>query len=187
MKVSVNPDSLFNNIRDQKYPPIEQWDPPFCGDIDICIHRDGSWSYNNSPFTRTSLVKLFARVLKREGNDYFLLTPVEKVKIKVEAEPFITVAVEQNTAGPMTLAFRTSLDETVIADKEHPITVINDSNGRPYPTIHIRNNLHALISRSDFYQLVELASSETDTSSEIAGASVCTIESSGCKFILGKY
>jgi len=182
MKDNINPNSLFSNITDKKFPPIEQWDPPFCGEIDICIHRDGHWSYNGSAFTRLPLVKLFASVLKREEDNYFLLTPVEKVQIKVETEAFITIALEQKKATPSTIAFKTNLDEIVIADAKHPIKVITDSSGQPYPTILIRDNLYALISRSDFYQLVDLALSE-----EVNGKMICSIESSGCKFILGDY
>jgi len=184
MNHNINPDSLFNNISDDAYPNMDSWDPPYCGEIDICIHRDGSWSYNNSPFTRMPLVKMFSRILKREGNDYFLMTPVEKVKIKVEAEAFITVAVEQLDADPAALAFRTNLDEIVIADKNHFISVIDDDKNAPYPTIHIRNNLHALICRSDFYQLVEWANYEAEIDQ---AKTICSIESSGCKFTLGRF
>jgi hypothetical protein len=80
---SINPDSLFNNLSEHKLAPIENWNPVYCGEIDICIHRNGSWSYNGSIINRIALVKLFARVIKRESNDYFLVTPVEKVKNKV--------------------------------------------------------------------------------------------------------
>ena len=135
-------------------------------------------------------MKLFSKILKRENDEYFLVTPVEKVIIKVESEPFITKTIEQKN-NPKALAFITNLDEIVIADADHPIKVIEDEKGQPYPTIHIRNNLHALISRSDFYQLVDMSISETSPDSAPLNGknktSICSIESNGCKFILGRY
>ena len=187
MKNALNPDGLLNNITDKNLPPVEDWNPPYCGEMDICIHRDGSWSYHGSPFTRLSLVKLFAKILKREGDDYFLVTPVEKVKIQVDAEPFITVAIEKPSSQPATLVFQTNVGDLIIANKDHPISVTEDSKGQPYPTLHVRNNLHALISRSDFYQLVEMASTEQVNSTAKTGNNVCSIESGGCTFILGRY
>ena len=74
--MNINPTSLFNNLTEQKLPPVESWDPPFCGDINICIHKDGQWSFEGSVFSRIALVKLFAKVLKKEGGEYFLVTPV---------------------------------------------------------------------------------------------------------------
>ncbi len=188
MKYDINPDSLFKHISDNKLPPVDSWDPTFCGKIAIHIDRNGQWNYNNSPFTRTPLVKLFAKVLKREQDDYFLVTPVEKVQITVALEPFITVSMEKKNSGHPEIAFKTNLDEIVIAGKEHPIKVIIDDNGQPYPTILIRNNLHALISRSDFYDLVELATSETIADSKSDSVTtVCSIESNGTTFVLGEY
>lgn len=179
---TINPNSLFQNLNQQGFPPVDLWDPPYCGEIDICIHKNGSWSYQGSEFKRQRLVKLFSKVLKREGDDYFLVTPVEKVKIQVEAEPFITTRVEQSFNKEPAIAFNTNLDETVLAGPEHLITVIENANKEPYPTIHIRNNLHALISRSDFYQLVEWS----DTI-EHNGKTICTVHSLGKDFVLGKY
>ena len=185
MKDIINPESLFSSITQDKLPPIETWDPPYCGEIDICIHADSRWSYNGSIINRISLVKLFARVLKREDDDYFLVTPIEKVKIQVETEPFITIALEQQMSKPVSLAFKTNLGQVVIAGKDHPIKV-KDVAGTPYPTVHVRNNLHALISRSDFYQLVELASTES-TRCDGRQRKTCYVVSGGCKFILGDY
>lgn len=182
MNNNINPDGLFQNIKDINFPPVEMWNPPYCGKIDICIHKDGHWSYNNTDFARPSLVKMFSRVLKRENNNYYLVTPVEKVQITVEAEPFLTVDVEQKKGKSTTFVFKTNFDEIVVAGKNHPIKVVTDQQGQPYPTILIRNNLHALISRSDFYKLVDLASTEYKNHN-----SVCYIESAGCKFILGEY
>ena len=182
----IDPTSLFNNLTEQKLPPIESWDPPFCGDINICISRDGQWSYEGSAFTRLSLVKLFAKVLKKEGSEYYLVTPVEKVRITVEAEPFITKSLELNNTPRSEIAFMTTLDDIVIADKEHPIQVI-EKDGFPYPTILIRNNLHALISRSDFYQLVELSTSVPISNNGKTLFSNCIVKSRGCSFSLGQY
>ncbi|MFT5452162.1 MAG: hypothetical protein ACI9N9_001650 [Enterobacterales bacterium] len=184
--MNIDPTSLFNNLTDQKLPPIESWDPPFCGDINISINRDGQWSYEGSVFTRLPLVKLFAKVLKKEGNDYYLVTPVEKVRITVEAEPFITKNLELNNTDNPEIAFMTTLDDIVIADKEHPIKVI-EKNGFPYPTILIRNNLHALISRSDFYQLVEISTSVPTSNDGNSALSNCIVKSRGCSFSLGQY
>ncbi|MFT5520179.1 MAG: hypothetical protein ACI9IA_000769 [Enterobacterales bacterium] len=184
--MNIDPRSLFSNLTEQKLPPIESWDPPFCGDINICINKDGQWSYEGSVFTRLPLVKLFAKVLKKEGNDYFLVTPVEKVRITVEAEPFITKSLELKNSRIPEIAFMTTLDDIVIADKEHPIQVI-EKNGFPYPTILIRNNLHALISRSDFYQLVEISTSEPILNNGNSLFSNCIVKSRDCSFSLGQY
>lgn len=184
--MNIDPTSLFNNLNEQKLPPIESWDPPFCGDINISIGRDGQWSYEGSVITRVPLVKLFAKVLKREGNEYFLVTPVEKVRIAVVAEPFITKSLELNNTPKPEIAFMTTLDDIVIADKEHPIQVI-EKDGFPYPTILIRNNLHALISRSDFYQLVEISTSVETCNNGNPLISNCIVKSRDCSFSLGQY
>ncbi|MCP3674711.1 MAG: DUF1285 domain-containing protein [Gammaproteobacteria bacterium] len=181
MKDSINPNSLFLNINDPS-APVDDWDPPYCGEIDICIHRDGRWSYNGSIFSRSKLVKMFSRVLKRENNDYYLVTPVEKVKITVEAEPFITVLVERNPQNPESYAFKTNMDETVVAGTEHPILVSEDQSGQPYPTILIRKNLHALICRSDYYQLVEWSTTEKHNEKNR-----CFIVSNNQRFTLGEF
>jgi hypothetical protein len=184
--MNIDPTSLFNNLTQQKLPPVESWDPPFCGDINIRINRDGQWSYEGSVFTRLRLVKLFARVLKKEGDEYFLVTPVEKVRIIVEAEPFITKSLELHNSPIQEIAFMTTLDDIVVADKEHPIQVI-EKDGFPYPTILIRKNLHALISRSDFYQLVEMSTSEPTSNDDNSNLSNCIVKSRDCSFSLGQY
>lgn len=188
MSHKSSPDSLFEQIKDQEFPPVHLWDPPYCGEIPICIHSDGHWSYNDSVISRPALVKLFSKVLKREQDDYFLVTPVEKVKIRVETEPFVTVAVERTSTDPATLIFKTNLDEIVTADADHPILVSEDDKGQPYPRIHIRNQLHALISRSDYYQLIELALAQPiESQPDNADQKHCYIESCGEQFSLGKF
>ena len=95
-------------------PPVHLWNPPFCGDIDMRIAADGTWFYMKTPIGRPALVKLFASVLKREANKYFLVTPVEKVGIVVEDAPFLAVEMQaQDQTGDRVLRFRTNVDDWV--------------------------------------------------------------------------
>lgn len=134
-------------------PPLEKWNPPFCGDIDMQIKRDGTWFYEGTPIGRPGLVKLFASILWREGDKYFLVTPVEKVGITVEDAPF--VAVDFNRKGDA-LEFETNLGDRVTAGPDFPIRVARDAEtGEPSPYVRIRRNLEALIDRKSFYRLVD--------------------------------
>ena len=139
-------------------PPVHLWDPPFCGDLDMRIARDGTWFYLGTPIGRKPLVKLFSSIIKREGDDYFLVTPVEKVGITVDDAPFIAVDFEVDTAdGHQVLTFTTQVDDIAIAGPDHPIRVERDpQTGEPSPYILIRRNLEALIDRKSFYRLVDL-------------------------------
>lgn len=136
----------------------QPWDPSLCGDIDIRIARDGTWYHEGSPFRREQLVKLFASVLRREADgEYYLLTPAEKMRIRVDDAPFVAVQLEQLTQPRPSLLFTTNLGEQVVADAEHPIRVEFDPvSGEPRPYIHFRDNLDALISRTVYLALVEL-------------------------------
>src|SRR6201985_3426327 len=104
-------------------PPVERWNPPFCGDLDMRIGTDGTWYYLKTPIGRAALVKLFASVLKREGDRYFLVTPVEKCGIQVDDAPFLAVemAVEDGTQYGRVLNFRTNVDDWVACGPEHPL------------------------------------------------------------------
>ena len=139
-------------------PPVERWNPPFCGDLDMRIARDGTWFYQGTPIGRPGLVRLFSSILKREGDSYFLVTPVEKVGITVDDAPFVAVDVEAEGAGrDARLTFHTHVGDSVIAGTEHPIRVHRDpETGEPSPYVLIRRNLEALIDRKSFYRLVEL-------------------------------
>lgn len=145
-----------------RLPPVDQWDPPLSGDIDICITRDGRWFHEGDEFRRHELVKLFASILKREGDDYFLVTPVEKWRIRVEDVPFAVVDFDRQGSGSeQVLAFKTATDDVVIAGQEHPIWVdsqpLSDGTEEPAPYIMVRNNMAGRISRNVFYHLVDLA------------------------------
>jgi hypothetical protein len=139
-------------------PPVHLWNPPFCGDIDMRIAADGSWHYQGSPIGRAAMVRLFASVLKREGDKYFLVTPVEKLGIKVDDAPFLAVALEtQNETPDRTLVFRTNVDEVVGCDSEHPLRFEEEAGtGGIKPYLHVRRDLWALVTRSLFLDLVAL-------------------------------
>ncbi|MGC1496269.1 MAG: DUF1285 domain-containing protein [Sulfitobacter sp.] len=139
-------------------PPLEKWNPPFCGDLDMQIKRDGTWFYQGTPIGRPELVKLFATILWREGDKYFLVTPVEKVGITVEDAPFVAVDFEATGDGvDQALTFETNLGDMSVAGPDLPIRVVrDDKTGEPSPYILIRRNLEALIDRKSFYRLVDL-------------------------------
>ncbi|MGB3314322.1 MAG: DUF1285 domain-containing protein [Albidovulum sp.] len=139
-------------------PPVHLWNPPFCGDLDIEIRRDGTWFYLGTPINRHGLVKLFSSIIRRDGDDYFLVTPVEKVGIRVVDAPFVAVDANATGAGrDKAITFVTHVGDEVTAGPDHPIRVARDSEtGEPSPYILIRANLEALIDRKTFYRLVEL-------------------------------
>ncbi|WP_281980990.1 DUF1285 domain-containing protein [Thalassorhabdomicrobium marinisediminis] len=135
-------------------PPVDKWNPEFCGDLDMRIARDGTWFYLGTPIGRPELVRLFSTILKREGDDYFLVTPVEKVGITVDDAPFVAVDFERDGDG---LRFVTNVGDEAVAGPDHPIRVERDpETGEPSPYVLIRRNLEALIDRKSFYRLVEI-------------------------------
>jgi len=137
----------------KKMPPVELWDPPFCGDIDLEIKSDGSWFYNGTVFKRLALVKLFASVLKKEADKYFLVTPVEKIGIVVEDAPFILTQWQWLDEQQSQMQVSTNLDDRFILNAEHPLTIAED--GSLYVTV--RRNLQAKVHRNVYYQWVDLA------------------------------
>lgn len=152
-------------------PPVHLWDPPFCGDLDMRIARDGTWFYNGTPIGRKPLVKLFSSILKREGDDYFLVTPVEKVGITVDDAPFVAVDFEASGDGAdQQITFTTHVDDVVPAGPDHAIRVTRDpETGEPAPYVHVRAGLEALIDRKSFYRLVEIGTTEPHEGAEWFG------------------
>ena len=145
-------------------PPVHLWNPPFCGDLDMRIARDGTWFYQGTPIGRPGLVKLFSSIIKKEGNKYFLVTPVEKVGITVDDAPFVAVDFEARGDGQaQVLTFTTQVGDKAIAGDELPIRVERDAEtGEPSPYVRIRANLDALIDRKSFYRLVDLGTHHDD-------------------------
>jgi len=140
-------------------PPVERWNPPFCGDIDMEIRADGTWFYMGTPIGRAPLVRLFSTVLRKdEDGKTYLVTPVERVGIRVVDAPFL--AVEMNASGEgaaQTLTFRTNVGDVIEAGPEHPLRfIIAGENNELKPYLLVRGRLEALVSRAVMYDLVEL-------------------------------
>ncbi|UAA39261.1 DUF1285 domain-containing protein [Paraneptunicella aestuarii] len=134
--------------------PVHLWDPPFCGDIDLRIKHDGSWHYMGTPIGRPALVRLFASVLKKEDDKYFLVTPVEKVGIHVEDVPFVITSWKQQDN---LIIFTTGQGEEFVVSEQNPVELRMDGkNDQPLPYVLVRSNLYARLHQNVYYQLVEL-------------------------------
>ena len=140
-------------------PPVELWNPPFCGDIDMRIAADGLWYYMNSPIGRKPLMKLFASILRYDADGkYYLITPVEKCGIRVDDAPFVAIRMTVSGAGlEQQIKFETNVDDEVVLGPNHPLRVAGEADtGGLKPYVLIRRNLEALVSRALFYDLVAL-------------------------------
>jgi hypothetical protein len=157
-------------------PPVHLWNPPFCGELDMRIATDGTWYYLKTPIGRPALVKLFASVLKREGDKYFLVTPVEKCGITVDDAPFLAVElkVEEGPRG-RSLHFRTNVDDWVACGRNHVLRFEPEAaTGGLKPYLHVRRDLWAKVTRTLFYDLVALGEER-----EIAGERMFGVASDG--------
>lgn len=164
-------------------PPVEKWNPPFCGDLDIEIRRDGTWFYLGTPIGRMPLVRLFSTVLRKdEDGKTYLVTPVEKIGIRVEDAPFL--AVEMNARrredGEQVITLRTNVGDVVEAGPEHPIRFeLAQANDGVKPYVLVRGRLEALFARSVMYELVAHGEEV-----EIGGVTMFALRSNGCVFPL---
>jgi uncharacterized protein len=139
-------------------PPVHLWNPPFCGDLDMRIARDGTWFYEGTPIGRPGLVRLFSTILRKDEDKYFLVTPVEKVGITVDDAPFVAVDFDVAGAGQaQRLTFHTNVGDSVTAGLDTPLRFVRDpATGEPSPYVMVRAGLEALIDRKSFYRLVDL-------------------------------
>jgi hypothetical protein len=160
-------------------PPVERWNPPFCGDLDMRIAADGTWFYLKTPIGRPALVKLFASVLKRENDKYFLVTPVEKCGLEVEDAPFLAVELEvEDAAGGRELHFRTNVDDWVTCGPGHALRFEpQPGTGGLKPYLHVRRDLWAKVTRALFFDLVELGEER-----EVEGMAMFGVASKGVFF-----
>jgi hypothetical protein len=164
-------------------PPVHLWNPPFCGDIDMRIAADGTWYYLKRPIGRPALMRLFASVLKREGDKYFLVTPVEKVGIVVDDAPFVAVEMRvDDKPEDRILHFRTNADDWVECGPDHALRFVTEpATGGLKPYLHVRRELWAKLSRPLFYDLVELGEER-----EIEGRRMFGIVSNGAFFVMAE-
>lgn len=169
--------------RDEGLPPVERWNPPFCGDIDMRIAADGTWFYQKTPIGRPALVRLFASVLKKEGDKYFLVTPVEKVGIKVDDVPFMAVemTVGEDDKGRRMLTFRTNVDDIIAAGPGHALRFAPEVTGGLKPYLHVRRDLWARVTRALFYDLVALGEER-----EVGGTTMFGVASAGEFFAMAE-
>lgn len=149
---------------EHRLPPVESWNPAHCGDSEMRIARDGTWFHQGSPIGRPAMVRLFSTILRREPDGRFVLvTPVEKLDIAVEDAPFVAVELKTEGAGTaMRLAFRLNTGDVVVAGPEHPLRIESRDEG-PHPYLAVRRGIDALVARSVYYELAQLALAEEGT------------------------
>lgn len=148
-----NLESLLGLVKPNQALPVDQWQPQSCGDIDIVIRADGSWWHEGSQIQREALVRLFASVLRRDGEDYVLVTPVEKMRIRVDDLPFVAVLAD---FGEDSLCIITNLGDEVTLGPDHPMTLL-PYKGDDLPAIEIRRGLWARVSRTLYYEMANRA------------------------------
>lgn len=153
-----DPAALAAQVQGRKLPPVERWNPPLSGEMDLRIARDGTWYHEGRPIAREALVRVFSTLLRRDPDGHhYLLTPAEKWRIQVEDAPFLAVLLEADGAGrAQRLHFTTNLGDRVCAGPDHPIEVVFAADGEPSPYVRVRGRLQALISRAVYLELVEL-------------------------------
>ncbi len=161
--------------------PVHLWDPPFCGNMDIRIKQDGTWLYMGTPITRQPMINLFSTVLKKENDDYFLVTPVEKVGIQVEDTPFIVTEWEQLHDY---FIFKTPQGNQFTVSSDNPVELrFNTHSGSEIPYVLVRDNLYAKLHQNVFYQLIEMGH-EVDSGK---GTTELVLNSGDYQFSMGQF
>ena len=174
--------SAFNNliaeIEKQKLPPVQMWNPVSVGEIDIRISADGVWFHDGREIQRQSIARVFSTILRKDGDRFYLVTPGEKLLVRVDDAPFVAVDFETHGSGKeQEIVFKTNMGDVVRADQYHPISLtFNGEEPRPY--VRVRDELDALIVRSVFYRLVDLI--EDDDAKKLS------VWSFGVEFHLGE-
>ena len=172
---------LLNSVNsiEEKYPPVHLWDPDLCEGVEMNIDREGNWFYQGSIIGRDKLKILFSRILKLEDGKYYLVTPVEKVPVKVDLAPYKIIDYEVDSDNK-NIILKTNLDLSIPLDKDHKLELkkIGDEH---IPFVHVRNNLEGFISRSVYYSLIDIALKQDNNSKELL-----TLQSFDCFFALGE-
>ena len=162
-------------------PPVHLWNPAHCGDIGLEIRRDGSWWQDGVRFSREKLVRLFSTILRRDADGHYLVTPHEKVVVRVEDAPFVGVRVDRHEAGGhQVILVTTNVGDVVAVDADHPMRVETDGRtGEPSTYVRVRGGLEAKLSRPAWYDLVGLSEPEWEEET-------LSIASSGQRFPIGR-
>ena len=162
-------------------PPVHLWNPAHCGDIGLEIRRDGSWWQEGVRFSREKLVRLFSTILRRDADGYYLVTPHEKVVVKVEDAPFVGIRVDRHElGGHQVILVTTNVGDVVAVDEAHPLRVETDrQTGEPSTYVRVRGGLEALLGRPAWYELISWAEAD-------AGKSTMSVMSSGVRFPVGE-
>ena len=169
--------TLLAAARDRTLPPVERWNPPRTGEIDIRIASNGDWYHEGGLIKRFAIARLFATILRLDDGEHYLVTPAEKLKIRVDDAPFLATDMESEGEGRVRrILFTTNVGDVVVADADHPL-VVEERAGEPRPYVEVRRGLRALIARSVFYRLVDLATE--DANGEFS------VWSGGTRFVLG--
>ena len=192
--MSIELDSLFADLlatqeqSSASMPPVHLWKPQLSGDMDLLIDREGRWIHEGGEIKRPAMVKLFASILVYEEGDYFLITPVEKWRIKVEVAPLFVIAAERETRdGSQAIKLTTRTGDIVVVDSQHPLSMQPfPGSQEPLPLVLIRRNLQALLSRNVFYQIVEWAAEISDDQNT-SETHELSISSMGSVFVLGRF
>lgn len=176
-------DLLEQQAQSTKQPPVHLWNPDKSGDMDLRIDREGQWIHEGDPIRRPALVKLFASILKREGDSYFLVTPVEKWQINVDVAPFFMVSAEKlYRSGEQAIQLRSISGDQLLIGPNNPLWVdYDEANNQPVPLVTVRDNLNGLLSRSLYYQLVDWAHMESNDD----GSQTLRLRSMGVDYLLG--
>lgn len=173
-------EEILQQAKSRTLPPVSEWNPKLSGDIDINIDKFGVWSHEGVNFTRKEIPHLFSRILCREGDEYFLKTPVEKWRIRVEEVPFTLVHLQINAESTeQQLCFFTEAGDGVVLDQQHPLRVeVDRATQEPSPYLSVRGGMEGKLTRSVFYQLVEMAEIDEITQT-------LYVYSAGCRFDIG--
>ncbi len=164
-------------------PPVDSWDPAYCGDLDMVIKRDGTWVHEGTPIARARLARLFSLLLKKEGADYFLVTPVEKLRIKVEDVPFVAaLALVENRGPEQRISLRTNFGETLVIGPAHPVSYRKGPPPEPTsgrrrracadeltPYVTVRRDLEARIAPQAFFDIAAWGGVEVVDGREMFG------------------
>jgi hypothetical protein len=162
-------EAQLKSRRDYDSPPLHLWHPPLSGDISIVIDAQGEWHHDGTRIQRSSLVRLFASILRREDDgDYYLVTPGEKWRIQVELHPLmVTDVTALEIDGECVLEATLNTGRQIMVSKENPL-FLEPAVGN-IAALQLAHGLTALCTRSAWYRLVDMAESREGELTPVSG------------------